>query len=79
MVFTHRGWFGLCPVFVGMVESEGPALMARHPVLEWWLDLQEILLGSAGFVLSLLNPGYEPMWPIRIGAPLDKPIEAPSP
>lgn len=75
--FTHTGWLGLCPVHVADPYGGAPALKARAAWLEWWLDLNEVALGAAGFVISLINPAFEPLWPIRITGELASPIEVP--
>lgn len=73
--FTHRGWLGLCPVHIADPYSGAPALRARAPWLEWWLDVNEVALAAAGFVSSMLNPEFELLWPIRITGELASPIE----
>lgn len=30
VTFTHKGWFGLCPVYIGDINTEGPCLDPRH-------------------------------------------------
>lgn len=79
MLFTHHGWFGLCPVHIGKPYSGALALKPRHVLLEWWMDLNEMALGFAGEAIQFFDEDYEPLWPIRITGKLDTPIEVPDP
>lgn len=65
--FTHYGWFcGLVPVYLADVESEGPLLVERNWVPEWYFGLVELLFGWFCTISSLLNPEFVPMFPILI-------------
>ena len=66
IALTNKGWFGLCPVYFGALESNGPVMVERHPALAPLMWLSEALLGSAGLVASLLNPGVELRWPLLV-------------
>jgi hypothetical protein len=37
ILVTHRGWFGLCPVYIGNAKDEEPFLEPVHWVLAWLL------------------------------------------
>ncbi|HEX4918049.1 MAG TPA: hypothetical protein VFV43_09155 [Limnobacter sp.] len=63
--FTHKGWFGLCPVYVGDINSEAPLLSARWDCVEWLMDLSEAVFSVTMPIHHWLT-GNEPMWPIRI-------------
>lgn len=28
--FTHRAWFGVCPVYMGDIDSQAPHVHPRH-------------------------------------------------
>lgn len=66
VTYSHKGWFGMCPVYVGDVQSNAPDVIARHPLLEPLLHfcvwLQEVSIATC----SLVNPHWEPVWAIRI-------------
>lgn len=34
--FTHRGWFGICPVYLANLHSDAPMVHERRP---WMLPL----------------------------------------
>ena len=63
--FTHKGWFGLCPVYIGDINSEGPMLSARWDCIEWLMDLSEAIYSVVMPVHHWIT-GEEPMVAIRI-------------
>lgn len=75
--FTHRGWLGLAPVYIGNLESGSPVLRARWTLFEWWLDLNEMMFGAVFALRAIADPSFEPLWPIRITGELASPIEVP--
>lgn len=38
-ILTHKGWFGLCPVYIGDIDDEGPFIDPRHWSLMWLMLL----------------------------------------
>ncbi len=66
MKFTHKGWFGFCPVYLADTFSGNPIVVPRHgylrPLLDLAIAVQEISIG----VCTLMNPHWEPMWKIRL-------------
>lgn len=65
--FTHVGWLGICPVYIGAMDDPDCAKLAtRNGIPEWVMDLSEALLGLAMLVRSTLNPAIEPLYPIRV-------------
>lgn len=74
VTYTHRGWFGLCPVFLGDVDSDTPNVDPRHRALEWLLDLSEAAYGACFALASALDPEFVPSWPLRITGQLAHPI-----
>lgn len=63
---THKGWFGVCPVYIGGLESDAPFLVERH-----WSALPLMVLSEAMFagliaVKTAADPEWEPAWPIRV-------------
>lgn len=62
--FTHKGWFGLCPVYIAEDDSiEGPRLEPRLPFTEWLIHL-------SAWVYDLLNAES---FPIMFTGELDPP------
>jgi hypothetical protein len=61
LTYTHKGWFGLCPVFIGDIEADGPdgpCIKARHWLLDWLFDLSIALMDAVMSVQEML--GREP-------------------
>lgn len=54
VVLTHRGWFGLCPVYVGDINSDKPFIDPRHWSLAWLFWLSECMFGLAFFCVELM-------------------------
>lgn len=78
ITYTHKGWFGLCPVYVGNLDGGAVELEARHWTLEWLFDLSEIILGICFACNALIDPHFDAMWPIKLTGKLGTPrvIEA---
>lgn len=75
---THRGWFGVCPVYFGLVDTDAPLVVERHWAAWPLFWLSEALL--AGVMLTLEAMGRPaPGWPLRITgeAPPGRTIQLP--
>lgn len=70
--FTHKGWFGLCPIYIADLESGEPTLVERHRVFFPLFLLSEFVFGAIFAVQTALDPYYEPEWPIRITGELER-------
>ena len=64
--FTHKGWLGICPVYIGGLDDEGPVIAERHWSFIPLMKISEFMQRLCRFVLSAINPHYEPMWAIRV-------------
>lgn len=64
--FTHKGWFGICPVYLADFQTYSPLVEPRHWVLYpfFWFSLSAF--GFHMMFMELLKPGYEPGWPLVI-------------
>lgn len=67
VTYTHKGWLGLCPVVIGMPDSEGPDIDTRFPFTDWLLDIS--IIANDAF-----TPLEEYGWPIKITGKLAEPI-----
>lgn len=65
-VFTHKGWFMLCPIKIAEPYSEMPCLAPRWWWLELWFSFNEGFQHALITFLSLVNPNYEPQFMFRI-------------
>lgn len=72
-LLTHKGWLGLCPVYLGNLDSDGPLVEPRHWTLGWLLSLSLWLYDSAAFVPSATDPTFVPHWPIYVSGKLATP------
>jgi hypothetical protein len=64
--YSHRGWFGICPIYLGNLHSDAPAVAPRWElavplfvVSEWWQ-------GACIYICTLVDPEYIPCWKFRI-------------
>lgn len=69
--YTHKGWFGICPIYLRNPDSDCPTVAPRwnwvvplFVVSEWWQ-------GAAIWLCTVVNPDYEPRWKIRITGELN--------
>lgn len=66
MNWTHKGWFGLCPVYIAELDSGAPIIDPRHWSLLPLMAASEWIYTALFFVMSAVNADYQPAWPIRI-------------
>lgn len=57
---THKGWFLLCPVYIGDIEEDIPFIDERHVVFRplWWLS--EFLFDAYVYVRMFFDEDYMP-------------------
>jgi hypothetical protein len=53
--FTHEGWFYLCPVYLGNVDSNRPRVHEKNWVPRWWLEFNTLMVQSVNIVLNLMG------------------------
>ena len=51
IVMTHKGWFVICPVYLGDIDSEAPFVEPRHKMLTPLWIISEVLC-AVGMWLS---------------------------
>lgn len=66
--FTHKGWFGICPVYVGDLETDCPNVTPRW---ENWVTTALFLVSHYSFmafftVADIVNPDWQPGFPLLI-------------
>lgn len=66
--WKHKGWFGVCPIYLSSDTSEDPTVVERNWVPEWWLDLNEAVFGLYAMLRSSLDEDWEPLYPFIITA-----------
>lgn len=70
---THKGWFGVCPIYIADPD-DAMFVHPRHWTLAWLLWLSEGIYDVAFIACAVINPAFEPKWPIRISGELARPI-----
>lgn len=74
IIYTHKGWFGMCPVYLAGVETDCPDLDVRHWSLAWLLTMSVWMLGSMIWIRTAMDPLYDPEFPIVITGELPTPV-----
>lgn len=64
--YTHKGWFGICPVYLAKIETDAPVVEPRWRFLGCLLVLSEAVFGLIIYIATAINPDYEPAWPLLI-------------
>jgi hypothetical protein len=63
---THKGWFGICPVFFGDLCSPAPMVVERHPIYLPLFMISEVLYSLCFMVCEAMNPAWIPEWPLKV-------------
>ena len=72
ITYTHKGWFGLCPVYLAEPHSYEPTMEARYPYTAWLIEVSALVYG----IFFKLRMDHDPMWPIKVTGKLKEPIIA---
>lgn len=60
--YTHKGWIGFCPVYIGNPDSHSPDIDPRIPYTHWLLHLSLWIFDTVGSITGNDDGGI----PIRI-------------
>ena len=71
---THRGWFGVCPIYIGDPYSMSPMLLERHPAMLPLFMFSELMYWLMFRALYWMNPDFEASWPVKITGELERPF-----
>jgi hypothetical protein len=63
---THKGWFGLCPVYYADLRSEAPLVVERHWTLEPLLWISQAFYDAIGWVFDAAGSDYAMPYPLRV-------------
>lgn len=70
ITYTHKGWFGLCPVYISEPHSVEPGIEPRYPCTDWLLTVSAwICSWDFRFV-----EGDDKDLPIRVTGELEDPF-----
>lgn len=70
IALTHKGWFGVCPVYIGDLDGGAPLVVERHSLLLPLFVFSELMFGlvmRAMYICGAEPPG----WPLRLTGELD--------
>lgn len=65
-LFTHEGWFGICPVYVADIESDAPHLTPR--VENWFYESLFWVSHGAFMAFFTVTDFLFPAW--QVGYPI---------
>lgn len=71
--YTHKGWFGVCPVYFANLDGEAPNIHQRHDLFLPLFMLSEWVFGIVSFMVYSLNPELQLGWPMLITAEMKAP------
>lgn len=76
-MLTHKGWFGICPVYFGGLEIGCPLIVDRHWVFAPLYEISLAIFRAIGWVMSLTDPEFEMEFPLQVTGeiePRDPPV-----
>lgn len=69
---THHGKFLGVPVWLDMTDESCPVINPKFGIVgEVALTVMEFLFSIFTYINTLINPSYEPMFPILVGCEVD--------
>lgn len=71
MTYSHKGWIGICPIYIGNVNHESPDVLPRLPMTDWFLILNLWIFDVVAKLSMIDDDGSIP---IRITGKLNEPI-----
>lgn len=64
---THKGWFGICPVYMNSPwHNEPPYIDPRHWTLTPLFWFSEAMCWIAYHIYEIFDPEMEIGWPIKV-------------
>ncbi len=65
--FTHKGLlYGIVPVFLDMKDEDCPTIAGRNLLCDVLWFFVEPIFAMATFLRSVIDPSYQPSFPIKI-------------
>jgi len=66
MKYSHKGWFGFCPIYVNNPYSNCPDVCPRRPwlmpLMRLNIEIQRLAVG----VCMMMDPYWSPVWKVRL-------------
>lgn len=60
--YTHRGWFGPCPVYFLLWGTDGVEMIERNWVPTWWLGAATVMHNAFNAAGAAVSAAYEPRY-----------------
>lgn len=75
VTLTHKGWLGLCPVYLANPGAGGSDVHERHWTLAPLLLLSLSIYELCFTMQQLADPTCEPRWPLKVTGKLARPVQ----
>lgn len=72
--FSHKGWFGVCPVLLADIDGDAPVVHPRHVLLAPLFWLSEAIFAAVFLLAAAVRPQWEPAWPLHVTGELPRPL-----
>ena len=73
VVVTHKGWFLLCPVYFGELDSMEPIVEPWWECVRWLESVSLALFDAVVSVRMGLDPFFQPSFPLLVTGKLPAP------
>ena len=74
VTLTHKGWLGLCPVYLANPGAGGSDVPERHWTLAPLLLLSLWIYELCFTLQQLADPAFVPQWPLKVTGRLAAPV-----
>lgn len=75
VTLTHKGWFGLCPVYYAGLDTDAPFVDPRHWLMQPLMWFSEAMYDLFFVVISALTDYPDQGWPLVITGELRIPVQ----
>ena len=76
VTYTHKGWFGVCPVYFSKLDTDCPTVDPRMGLYEPLMLLSEAMYRVVFFCCRAIRPDFDPAWPLKITGALSPNLTA---
>lgn len=76
VTYTHKGWFGICPIYIGNFQkvNDIPDIDYRHWIFQPLMLVSGFTIDSYHFIMSMIDDLHEPMYTMYITGKLNQPV-----
>lgn len=65
--YTHKGWLGICPIYLADIDSDCPVIEPRHWICEPLLAFSTLVFQT----IAMFVPEEDACFPVRITGELE--------